>query len=73
MPGVCGITVWSPNLDEFGNSVRAVEICDKLVEQFNFHNYDNLIPNLKKIDPRLQKNEDKNYMLVEYHNLIISS
>tara|TARA_A100001015_G_C14996328_1_gene716378 strand:- start:353 stop:1984 length:1632 start_codon:yes stop_codon:yes gene_type:complete len=59
VPGVCGITIWSPNLDKFGNSVRAVKICDKLVEQFNFHNYDNLIPNIKKIDPRLQKNEDK--------------
>ena len=59
VPGVCGITIWSPKLDEFGNSVRAVKICDKLVEQFNFHNYDNLIPNIKKIDPRLQKNEDK--------------
>ena len=59
VPGVCGITIWSPNLDQYVNSVRAVKICDRLVEQFNFHNYDNLIPNLKKIDPRLQKNEDK--------------
>ena len=54
-----GITVWSPNLDEYGNSVRAVEIAQKLVQNFNFHNYDSLIENMAKNDPRLQKNEDK--------------
>ncbi|NQY74697.1 MAG: glutaminase A [Candidatus Margulisbacteria bacterium] len=59
VPGVCGITIWSPPLDQYGNSVRAVEICNRLVEKFNFHNYDNLIPNLNKIDPKQQKNEDK--------------
>jgi len=59
VPGVCGITIWSPALDQFGNSVRAVEICNKLVDYFNFHNYDNLIPTLRKVDPRLQTNEDK--------------
>ena len=59
IPGVCGITVWAPPLDQFGNSVKAVEICNRLVEKFNFHNYDNLIPNLGKIDPRQHKNEDK--------------
>ena len=59
MPGVCGITIWSPNLDEYGNSVRAVEIAQKLVQNFNFHNYDSLIENMAKNDPRLQKNEDK--------------
>lgn len=59
VPGVCGITIWSPNLDQFGNSVRAVQIAQKLVQNFNFHNYDSLIENMVKKDPRLQKNEDK--------------
>jgi len=59
VPGVCGITIWSPNLDQFGNSVRAVQIAQKLVQNFNFHNYDSLIENIVKKDPRLQKNEDK--------------
>ena len=59
VPGVCGITIWSPNLDGYGNSVRAVEIAQKLVEAFNFHNYDSLIENIQKKDPRVQKNDDK--------------
>ena len=59
VPGVCGITIWSPQLDEYGNSVRAVEIATKLVECFNFHNYDSLIENIEKKDPRVYKNEDK--------------
>ena len=59
VPGVCGITIWSPNLDGYGNSVRAVEIAQKLVEEFNFHNYDSLIENIQKKDPRVQKNDDK--------------
>ena len=59
VPGVCGITIWSPNLDGYGNSVRAVQIAQKLVEAFNFHNYDSLIENIQKKDPRVQKNDDK--------------
>ena len=55
VPGVCGITIWSPPLDRYGNSVKAVEVSKKLVDVFNFHNYDNLIPNLDKVNPRLQK------------------
>ena len=60
VPGVCGITIWSPPLDRYGNSVKAVEVSKQLVNMFNFHTYDNLIPDLDKINPRLQKNEHKN-------------
>jgi len=40
IPGICGITIWSPRLDSCGNSVRGIEICNKLVDSFKLHNFD---------------------------------
>ena len=59
IPNVMGIAIWSPRLDKHGNSVRGVEFCKKLTEQFNFHNYDNLVNNGSKKDPRKKKFETK--------------
>lgn len=56
IPGVGGITVWSPLLDELGNSVRGVEFCKRLVSRFRFHTFDNLIgKDDNRIDPRRYK------------------
>jgi glutaminase len=41
--GLMDIGVWSPRLDEHGNSVRGIEFCRKLVPEFNLHAFDSLV------------------------------
>jgi glutaminase len=53
-----GICIYSPALDDLGNSVRGVEFCKKLIDRFTFHNYDNLAHTEQhKIDPRKRVGE----------------
>lgn len=56
IPGIMGIALWSPRLDDIGNSVRGIEFCKSLIEKFKFHNYDNLntTEKEKRLDPRLK-------------------
>ena len=52
IPNLMGISIWSPRLDQVGNTVRGVEFCERLVERFSFHQYDSLVGNSSKINPR---------------------
>lgn len=53
VPNVMGFCTWSPRLDALGNSVRGIEFFRRVVDSFNFHNFDNLTGNSGKKDPRL--------------------
>jgi glutaminase len=60
VPGLMGICIWSPRLDEHGNSVRGIEFCRKLVAEYNVHVFDSLAAGrgrTSKRDPRRKKNQ----------------
>ncbi|TDD81988.1 glutaminase A [Actinomadura rubrisoli] len=37
VPQLLGVSVWSPRLDELGNTVRGIEVCNRLVELYQVH------------------------------------
>lgn len=53
IPNLMGLCVWSPRLDEIGNSVRGIEFCRRLVEEYSVHHYDSLNGRSVKADPRV--------------------
>jgi len=60
VPNLMGICIWSPRLDNIGNSVRGIDFCKRLVTQYNFHSFDSLTSSFSnKKDPRLRKNQTK--------------
>ena len=44
VPGVMGIGVYSPRLDEYGNSTRGLAVCQALSRRFNLHILDQRTP-----------------------------
>jgi len=51
IPNVLAVALYSPRLDGKGNSVRGVKFCSKLVDRFNFHQYDHMKTADRKMDP----------------------
>ena len=39
IPGVAGLALWSPSLDRFRNSRRAVAFCQELVRRYTLHRF----------------------------------
>jgi len=58
VPNVLGIAIWSPPLDENGNSVKGILVANELTSVFNFHHFDHLKATLydsqSKNDPTLR-------------------
>jgi glutaminase len=60
VPGLLGIGIYSPPLDELGNTVRGVEFCKELVKEYSFHKYDHVVdPTHEKKDPRLPRLQER--------------
>ncbi|KAF0696733.1 Aste57867_12535 [Aphanomyces stellatus] len=53
IPNVMGVALWSPRLDEIGNSVRGVQFCEELMQRFPFHNFDPFVDHKKNPSPVL--------------------
>lgn len=56
VPEKLGFCVWSPPLDENGNSVRGIEFCKALTSVYSFHNFDIVTGHDggERIDPTLR-------------------
>ncbi|WP_416971707.1 glutaminase A [Streptomyces sp. 4F14] len=57
IPQLMGVCVWSPRLDELGNSVRGIEMCRKLVETFQVHPHAAQETRAARKDPRRRRNQ----------------
>jgi glutaminase len=66
VPEVLGCCVWSPPLDEHGNSVRGIEFCKSLMSKYSFHNFDIVTgADGEKIDPTRRKASVGNARIVD--------
>jgi len=59
IPNVMGLALFSPALDECGNSARGVKFCEELISRFNFHHFDCMTPDSEKKDPRHTETHQK--------------
>ena len=53
VPRLMGICIFSPRLDAQGNSVRGVDMAQRLIKEYRLHLYDSVTTGGDRIDPRL--------------------
>jgi glutaminase len=67
VPNLLGMALWSPRLDELGNSVRGVEFCKRLATRFKLHAFDSMVGlNDDRIDPRRNIYESRSGNIVAF-------
>jgi glutaminase len=61
VPGKMGICVWSPRLDDQGNSIRGIEVCKRIAKQLQLHIFHNIfeIKNENIISPNKCKEDEE--------------
>ncbi|XP_059081128.1 glutaminase liver isoform, mitochondrial-like isoform X2 [Tigriopus californicus] len=68
IPNVMGITLWSPCLDNLGNSVRGVQFCKELIKTYHFHRFDGVgkpLSHNTKVDPMFKKYETASEVVIQ--------
>lgn len=65
VPNVLGMCLWSPRLDDTGNSVRGLQFCKQLVQTFNFHHYSCLQRPGAELNPRSKRTEMQSNQIVK--------
>ena len=70
IPNVMGIAVFSPKLDELGNSSKGIQFFKELMNTYSFHIYDNILSEKKNI---ILKHDIQNNQFDLYSLLMSSS
>ena len=63
VPNVMGVCIWSPRLDCVGNSVKGIEVCRRIVNQYNFHIFDQMVSNTFINNNNNNKSQDDSVLL----------
>jgi glutaminase len=67
VPNLLGMVLWSPRLDELGNSIRGIEFCKRLSSRFKLHAFDSMVGlDDERIDPRRSHYESKFGSIVSF-------
>ena len=53
IPQLMGICIFSPRLDEQGNSVRGIEMAKRITSKYLVHIFDGAMTNADRVDPRI--------------------
>ena len=69
IPNVMGIAVFSPKLDELGNSSKGIQFFKELMKEYSFHTYDNILS--EKKNPILKHETSSSNF--DIYNLLVSA
>lgn len=78
IPGVMGISTFSPKLDKYGNSSKGIDFCNQFSKYFNYHHFDKH-SSIEKINNNCKDNSSTILQDIEtneyntYKNILLAS